>query len=181
VLEREPRWDLGYLGTYSDDRQPALERLLLEPARRDPALRCVVAGPTYPATIEWPANVERIEHLPPAEHAAFYASQRFTLNITRADMLRSGWSPSVRLFEAAACAVPVISDPWPGLEAFFAPGAEILVARDGDDVLRALRETGESQRQAIGRRARRRVLAGHTAAHRAVELENHVAQAIAHA
>jgi spore maturation protein CgeB len=181
VLEREARWDLGYLGTYSDDRQPALERLLLEPARRDRALRCVVAGPTYPDAIDWPANVERIEHLPPGEHPAFYAAQRFTLNITRADMLAAGWSPSVRLFEAAACAVPVISDAWEGLEAFFEPGAEIIVAADGDDVRRTLAGTGEARRRAIGRRARRRVLAEHTARHRAIELEDHVLRAMAHA
>ncbi|HEX8159490.1 MAG TPA: glycosyltransferase [Solirubrobacteraceae bacterium] len=181
VLERTARWDLGYLGTYSGDRQPALERLLLDPARQDPHLRCVVAGPQYPATIDWPANVERIEHLPPARHAAFYAAQRFTLNITRADMLDAGWSPSVRLFEAAACAVPVISDAWAGLETFFAPGTEILVAGDGDGVRRALAGTRESQRRAIGRRARRRVLAEHTALHRAIELEAHVLEAIAHA
>jgi spore maturation protein CgeB len=179
VLDREARWDLGYLGTYSDDRQPALERLLLEPARRHPGLRCVVAGPQYPDAIDWPTNVERLEHLPPGDHAAFYAAQRFTLNITRADMLATGWSPSVRLFEAAACAVPVISDAWEGLEAFFAPGSEIVVAADGEDVRRTLLDTEESRRRAIGRRARRRVLAEHTARHRAVELEDHVLQAMA--
>jgi spore maturation protein CgeB len=181
VLERPTRWDIGYLGTYSEDRQPALERLLLGPARQDPHLRCVVAGPKYPEAIDWPPNVERIEHLPPADHAAFYATQRFTLNITRADMLDSGWSPSVRLFEAAACAVPVISDAWEGLESFFAPGMEILVAGDGADVRRALADTAESQRRAIGRRARRRVLAEHTALHRAIELEDHVLAALEHA
>jgi spore maturation protein CgeB len=181
VLDRERRWDIGYLGTYSDDRQPALERLLLEPARRKPSLRCVVAGPQYPATIDWPPNVERIEHLPPAEHPAFYAAQRFTLNITRADMIAAGWSPSVRLFEAAACATPVISDAWEGLETFFVPGHEIVVAQDGDDVLGALAGTDECRRRAMGRRARARVLSEHTARHRAVELENHVQGAIAHA
>ncbi|HEV7806092.1 MAG TPA: glycosyltransferase [Solirubrobacteraceae bacterium] len=181
ALDVAPRWDLGYLGTYSDDRQPALERLLLEPARRDPALRCVVAGPQYPDTIDWPANVERIEHLPPTEHPAFYAAQRFTLNVTRADMLAAGWSPSVRLFEAAACAVPVISDRWEGLEAFFEPGTEIVVAGDGADVRRALDEIEEPRRRAIGRRARRRVLAEHTATDRAIELEDHVMGAVTHA
>ena len=108
-------WDLGYLGTYAEDRQPALQRLLIEPAVRLPDRRFVVAGPQYPASIDWPANVERIEHLPPSEHAAFYCRQRFTLNVTRADMIRTGWSPSVRLFEAAACGTPIISDRWEGL------------------------------------------------------------------
>jgi spore maturation protein CgeB len=181
VLDVPRRWDLGYLGTYSDDRQPALERLLLEPARREPRLRCVVAGPRYPPGIDWPRNVERIEHLAPGDHPAFYAAQRFTVNVTRADMVATGWSPSVRLFEAAACAAPVISDDWDGLEAFFVPGSEILVALDAHEVLLALANTSEDTRRAIGQRARRRVLAEHTAQHRAVELEAHLAAAVAHA
>ncbi|HEV2060751.1 MAG TPA: glycosyltransferase [Solirubrobacteraceae bacterium] len=179
VLDGGRRWDLGYLGTYSDDRQPALERLLLQPARRNPSLRCVVAGPSYPDDIRWPANVERVEHLPPAEHPAFYAAQRFTLNVTRADMVAAGWSPSVRLFEAAACAVPVISDAWAGLDTFFVPDEEIVIARGSEDVLRTLAVTGEGERHAMGRRARERVLAEHTAEHRAGEFEQHVAEAMA--
>ena len=175
VIETETRWDLGYLGTYSADRQPALERLLLEPARRDPGLRCVVAGSSFPDDIAWPANVERIEHLAPAEHPAFYAAQRFTVNVTRAEMVAAGWSPSVRLFEAAACAVPVISDVWAGIETFFAPGEEILVPADAGAVLTTLATTGEHERRAIGRRARARVLAHHTGDHRAAALEAHIA------
>ena len=103
------RWDLGFLGTYSDDRQPVLDELLLEPARRRPGRGFVVAGPQFPDSIEWPENVCRITHLAPGRHRRFYASQRFTLNVTRADMVRAGWSPSVRLFEAAACGVPVVA------------------------------------------------------------------------
>jgi spore maturation protein CgeB len=167
------RWLLGYLGTYSADRQPALERLLLEPARRLPRERFAVAGPQYPATIDWPANVERIEHLAPAEHAPFYGAQAFTLNLTRADMVRAGWSPSVRLFEAAACGVPVISDRWAGLESFFVSGREILVA-DGPE--QAVEQLATADRAAIGRAARERVLAAHTAAHRVEQLERHLAE-----
>jgi spore maturation protein CgeB len=170
-----PRWDLGYLGTYSDDRQPLLERLLLEPARRSPAAEFAVAGPQYPDGIEWPGNVERIEHVPPGDHPGFYASQRFTLNVTRAAMREAGWSPSVRLFEAAACAVPVISDRWDGLEAIFTPGEEILVADTAEDVLGFLAGCGEDRRLAIGERARARVLAEHTAARRCEQLEEEVA------
>ncbi|HSC51868.1 MAG TPA: glycosyltransferase [Gaiellaceae bacterium] len=166
--------DLGYLGTYSEGRQSALERLLLDPAHWAPARRFAVAGPQYPETIAWPANVERIEHLPPDEHPAFLARQRFTLDVTRADMVAAGWSPSVRLIEAAACGVPVITDPWEGLEAFFVPGREILVAHCADDVLDYL-ALPDGERDAIGRRARERVLRKHTAAHRARELERHVA------
>jgi spore maturation protein CgeB len=168
------RWDLGYLGTYSPDRQLALETLLLEPARRWPQGRFVVAGPLYPSTLAWPANVQRIEHLPPGEHRAFYSAQRFTLNITRADMARAGYSPSIRLFEAAACATPIISDYWPGLETLFTPGREILVVDAPEEAVHYLRELPEADLVALGRRARCRVLAEHTAAHRAAQLEAYI-------
>ena len=161
------RWDLTYLGTWSSDRQPTLERLLIEPARRAPDRRFAVAGPQYPDTIDWPANVERIEHLPPADHAAFYSASRFALNVTRADMIAAGWSPSVRLFEAAACATPILSDRWDGLGELFPPGEAIILADTADDVLGALERDAEE----MGRAAQAIVLAAHTAAHRAAELE----------
>jgi spore maturation protein CgeB len=165
------RWDLSYLGTYSADRQPTLERLLIEPARRAPELRFCVAGPQYPAGIDWPGNVERIDHVGPADHPAFYAASRFTLNVTRADMIAAGWSPSVRLFEAAACGTPIISDQWEGLDTLLAPGAEIVLAERTEEVLAALRETSETDRAAMGAAARQRILSAHTAEHRAAELE----------
>jgi spore maturation protein CgeB len=168
------RWDLGYLGTYSDDRQPAVGSLLLEPARRLPGRRFTVAGPAYPPEIAWPANVERFEHLAPGEHRAFYNRQRYTLNVTRADMRRAGYSPSIRLFEAAACGTPIISDIWPGLETFFEPGREILLAATPEDVEKVLCVFPEAERRRIGRRARERVLAEHTAAHRAATLESYL-------
>jgi spore maturation protein CgeB len=175
----ERRWDLGYMGTYSGDRQPALDRLLLEAARRLPGGRFVVAGPQYPPSIAWPRNVSRVTHLAPREHRTFYNAQRFTLNITRADMVAAGYSPSVRLFEAAACGTPIISDHWDGLDTFFEFGEEILLARHTADVLRHLSERSESERRAIGERARRRVLAEHTAAHRAAELEGYASELLA--
>jgi spore maturation protein CgeB len=169
-----PAWDLGYLGTYSADRQPTLDALLADLARRWPAGRFAVVGPQYPPEVEWPANVERIDHLPPARHPGFYNRQRFTLNVTRADMVRAGWSPSVRLFEAAACGTPIVSDRWSGIETLFEPGREIFLARDGDEVLQLLRELPDAERRAVGERARARVLAEHTAAQRALQLEAHV-------
>ncbi len=165
-----PTWQLGYLGTYSADRQPTLERLLIEPARRAPQARFVVAGPQYPDDIAWPDNVDRLEHLPPAEHAAFYNSLAWTLNVTRADMIAAGYSPSVRLFEAAACATPIVSDDWPGLGDFLTVGEEIIVAETPAQVL-ALLAWPEPRRRALGDAARRRVLESHTAAHRAATLE----------
>lgn len=170
------QWDLGYLGTYSPDRQPVLDALLLEAARALPKGKFVVAGPQYPKEIVWPKNVERLDHLPPPEHAAFYAAQKITLNVTREDMVRAGWSPSVRLFEAAACGVPIISDVWAGIETFFEPDGEILLARDAADTLRFLLTMTDEERERIGTRARARVLEEHTAAHRAKALERYVAE-----
>lgn len=174
-LATEEKWALGYLGTFSDDRQPALEMMLLQPARAHSEWRFIVAGPQYPETIGWPQNVERVTHLNPAEHRAFYNAQRFTLNLTRAEMARAGYSPSVRLFEAAACGTPIISDDWPGLDEFFTPGAEIIVAKTAQEVETALRDFSAADAQAIGQRARARVLREHTAAHRAAELETLIA------
>ncbi len=165
------RWDLGYLGTYSDDRQPVLDTLLVAPARRWTEGRFIVAGPQYPTSLAWPANVERVQHLAPSGHRAFYNAQRFALNVTRRDMVLAGYSPSVRLFEAAACGTPVISDSWPGLETFFTPGSEILLAGSSGEVLSQLCDMPDDTRRAIGRRARARALAEHTAAHRAETLE----------
>jgi spore maturation protein CgeB len=171
------RWDLGYMGTFSADRAAALKRLLLEPARRWKEGRLVVAGALYPEWMKWPRNVSHLEHVAPDQHRGFYVGQRFTLNVTRRAMVDAGYSPSVRLFEAASCAVPIISDEWNGLEEFFEPGKEILVARRTTEVLEYTRELPEAQRVAIGQRARKRVFAGHTAHHRARELERYLAEA----
>jgi spore maturation protein CgeB len=169
-------WDLGYMGTYSPDRQPGLEQLLLEPARNDAARRFVVAGPNFPAAVQWPHNVARIAHLPPDQHCAFYNSQRFTLNLTRADMVKTGFSPSVRLFEAASSGTLIISDYWEGLETFFALGTELLVARSTQDVLGYLHDLDERQHNEIRRRAYETVMHKHTADHRAAQLEGYFHQ-----
>src|SRR5204862_7592346 len=142
---------------------PKLDKLLLSAAAQWPRGRFVVAGAQYPREISWPENIERIEHLPPARHRRFYNRQRFTLNVTRAAMIAAGYSPSVRLFEAAACGTPIITDEWKGLETFFEPGAEILIARSSADTLRFLEEVPEAERRRIGNRARARVFAEHTA------------------
>jgi spore maturation protein CgeB len=169
--------DLGYMGTYSPDRQPKLQALLLDVARALPAQRFVVAGAQYPADIAWPLNVRQVEHLPPAEHRRFYGSQRYTLNLTRADMVDSGYSPSVRLFEAAACGVPIISDDWAGLTDIFEADEEILVARESSDVIDVLQSVPEARRLEIAGSARRRVLAAHSGVQRARELQAHLENA----
>lgn len=171
------QWLMGYLGTYSDDRQPRVEALLNEAARRLGEQRFIVAGSSYPGDIDWPSNVERVDHLAPPQHRGFYNAQRFTLNVTRDDMIEAGYSPSVRLFEAAACATPIISDAWEGIETFFEPGEEILLAESTEQAVEYLTDIDDEQARQIGRRARQRVLAEHTPAHRAEQLEQYVERA----
>ena len=171
------KWDLGYLGTYSPDRQPPLERLLIEPARRLPDMRFVVAGPQYPDDVDWPANVERIEHVGPADHPAFYSQCRFALNVTRAEMIDVGHSPSVRLFEAAACAAPIVSDTWDGIGSYFTPGREIVLAEGTEDVVSLLSAADADKAAGIGRAARMRILADHTSMRRSEQLEDRLREA----
>ncbi len=162
---------LSYLGTYSEDRQPKLDALFVQAAEALPGDRFLLAGAQYPDALGWPGNVWRFPHIPPAEHASFYSSSRFTLNLTRDFMVRAGWSPSVRLFEAAACGAAIISDSWPGLNALLTPGEEILLAETTADVVRILRETTPEQRRAIGQAARARILREHSSDRRAGQLE----------
>lgn len=163
------RCDLSYIGTYAADRQAALDALFLAPARQSANRRFVIAGSQYPPDFAWTPNSWYLAHLPPADHAAFYASSRLTLNVTRGAMAAMGWCPSGRLFEAAACGVPVLTDWWEGFDAFFAPGNEMLAARTTDEALAAL-ALGSAELAAVARRARERTLAEHTAARRAAEL-----------
>lgn len=173
----DARWDLGYLGTYSADRQPTLQTLMFQTAEAWAEGRFMVAGAMYPNDLTWPKNVEHVEHLPPHEHRAFYNQQRFTLNVTRQDMVSAGYSPSVRLFEAAACGTPIVSDYWSGLETLFEPGREIVVVNHPREVLAVLRDMPEDERQQLGARARARVLREHTAIHRAEQLEGFLREA----
>jgi spore maturation protein CgeB len=170
--------DFSYMGTYAPDRQPKLEQLLFAPAGELPEQNCIVAGSMYPKGIKWPRNVRRIRHLNPRWHARFYCSSRFTLNVTRRDMVMAGYSPSVRLFEAAACGATIVSDSWPGLEEFLAPGREILLPAGSRDVVGYLTDFDDAERKRIGRAAQQRVLAEHTNAHRAEQFETAVAESM---
>ncbi|WP_181706416.1 glycosyltransferase family protein [Chthonobacter rhizosphaerae] len=167
--------DLSYIGTYADDRQAALQALFVDAARARPDGRFVIAGAQYPDDFPWGDNIFFVRHLPPDAHPAFYASSRLTLNITREAMARSGWCPSGRLFEAAACGAVLLSDTWPGLDQFFEPGREILIARTTDDTLAAL-DLSAAERARIAEAARARVLAEHTSDHRAATLESILAR-----
>lgn len=169
-MELDKQWNLGYLGTYSDDRQPVLEKLLVRTASHMQEKSFVVAGAGYPENIPWPGNVERIQHLSPNLHREFYNRQHFTLNVTRQAMVQLGYSPSVRLFEAAACGVPIISDSWKGLTDLFEERKEIFIARSTEEVMDILRETSDEELKKVGEAARKKILNAHTAAHRAQEL-----------
>ncbi|MBV9636038.1 MAG: glycosyltransferase [Methylobacteriaceae bacterium] len=164
----EFRADLSYIGTYAEDRQASLERLFIEPARRRPDLRFVIAGAQYPPDFPWTSNIFFVRHLPPPQHPQFYGSSRLTLNVTRQAMAEMGWCPSGRLFEAAACGATIVSDWWPGIDAFFTPTREIIVVEDTEDVLAALDRSAPELRD-VGVNARRRALAEHTSQHRAAQ------------
>ena len=161
--------DLSYLGTYAVDRQQVLEKLFLKPAHRLPQKKFLLGGAQYPADFPWNENVWFVRHVPPRDHPAFYCSSRATLNVTRAAMANVGYCPSGRLFEAAACETPIVSDSWEGLDSFFEPGRELLIAESDDDVVGALSRTPEELHR-VGKAARDRVLACHTAEHRSREL-----------
>jgi spore maturation protein CgeB len=170
------RADLSYLGTYAADRQAALEALFVEPARARPERRFLIGGAQYPKDFPWTENIFFARHLPPHDHPAFFCSGRLTLNVTREAMAAMGWCPSGRLFEAASCGVPILSDTWEGLDAFFTPGSEILTAGTTDDALAAI-DLCDAELGRVAKAARERVLAEHTSAHRAMELERLVGDA----
>ena len=171
-------YDLGYMGTYSECRREPLHKLMCETAQKWTGGRFVVAGVSYPDDISWPRNIKKIDHLPASRHREFYCSQRFTLNITKADNAEAGYAPSVRLFEAAACGVPVISDYWEGLSNIFTFGEEILLSSSHHNTHKYLTEIPEQKRREIGERARQKVLTGHSPAHRVRELEEYMKEAL---
>jgi spore maturation protein CgeB len=171
------RSDLSYMGTYAPDRQAKLETFFCQPARSLPGKKFLIAGPQYPSQVRWPKNVRHIIHLEPKLHAPFYRSSRLTLNLTREEMVSAGYSPSVRLFEAAGCGATIISDRWAGLEQFLSPGKEILLPDSADEVVRYISEMDESEIRRIGRQAQERVLTEHSSRHRAAEFEEYVGYA----
>ena len=174
----ELKWDFGYLGAYNAERQSTLDRLLFEPARRWSEGRFVIAGSQYPRSMRWHKNVKHLPLVPPAKRRAFYNSQRFTLNITPPGVLAIGYSPSARLFEAAACGTPIITEFWPGLDTLFTPDEDILISHSADETMIYLEEISELERRRLGYRARERVLAKHTTRHRAAELETYALEVL---
>lgn len=169
---------MSYMGTYAPDRQPKLEEFLFGVASVLPEEQFIVAGPQYPGSVRWPSNVRHIVHLNPRWHPHLYSSSRLTLNLTRRDMVMAGYSPSVRLFEAAACGAAIVSDNWPGLNTFFEAGREILLPTGPGEIVRYLRELDEAEVRSIGLAAQKRVLAAHTSQQRAKEFEREVEGAV---
>jgi spore maturation protein CgeB len=176
AAKNEFRCALSYMGTYASDRQAKLDALFLEPSRRRPDARFLMAGTLYPWQWQWPANVRRLDHVSPSDHAALYSSSRMTLNITRAEMAASGFCPSGRFFEAAACGTPIVTDWFLGLDAFFTPEKEIFVAEGADDVLRAM-DRSDSELETVAKRARQRTLDEHTGDRRADSLLRYIGEA----
>ncbi|HZR57548.1 MAG TPA: glycosyltransferase [Terriglobales bacterium] len=171
--------DLSYMGTYARDRQSKLNELFCNPAQKLPGRKFLLAGPQYPKDLFWPSNVERIIHLEPRFHPAFYCSSRLTLNLTRKEMVEAGYSPSVRLFEAAGCGATIVSDEWKGIDTFFTPGEEILLANSSADVIQYADELGDERIRKIGRSAQERVLAEHSSIRRAIQFEECVNSRVA--
>lgn len=169
---------MSYMGTYAPDRQPKLEQFLFGAANLLPAERFIVAGPQYPRSVRWPRNVRHIVHLNPRWHPHLYSSSRLTLNVTRRDMVMAGYSPSVRLFEAAASGAAIVSDNWPGLDSFFDPSREILLPVSAEDIVGYIRDLRESDLRAIGLAAQAKVMGAHTSQQRAAEFEREVELAL---
>ncbi len=178
AVRPEYECDLSYMGTYAPDRQAKIEELFCEPARKLPEKKFLLAGPQYPDEIHWPRNVQHIIHVDPQSHASFYSSSRMTLNVTRLEMVLAGYSPSVRLFEAAGCGTAIISDWWEGLNTFLTPGKEILLAQSAADIVIYMTEMEHAEIARIGRGAQERVLAEHTADCRAAQFEEAIAAAM---
>lgn len=166
---------LSYLGTFAADRQQGVEELFVEPARRVPDQRFLIGGAQYPEDFPWQPNIHFTGHLEPSQHPAFFCSGRATLNVTRRAMAEYGFCPSGRLFEAAACGVPLLSDQWEGLKTFFEPGREILLVEQAGDVLEALC-LSDKELQAVSEAARARVLKDHTNLQRVADLERDLAE-----
>jgi len=180
-VPRDPNFAcaLSYLGTFAADRQHKVDELFLEPACRRGDLQFILAGALYPCEWTWPENVRRIEHLASGQHPALYCSSRATLNLTRSAMAASGYCPSGRFFEAAACGCPILTDGWRGLDTFFDPERELCIVRDAADVFACL-DGGHRELEERAETARRRTLDEHTGVRRAKQLLSYCEEAYLH-
>jgi len=168
----EPRFeaDLAFLGNRLPDREARVDEFFLRAAALLPGRRMLLGGSGWEGK-PLPAGVECLGHLYTADHNAFNCTPRAVLNVSRESMARYGFSPATRVFEAAGAAACLITDAWAGLELFLEPGREVLVAEDGEQVARHVDRLDAATAHATGQAAYRRVLAEHTYAHRAAQLE----------
>ncbi|OWV80723.1 hypothetical protein ATY77_23815 [Rhizobium sp. R634] len=162
--------DLGFLGNRLPDREARVEHFFLEPASRLPNRRFLLGGSGWHDK-PMSSNVNYIGHVSTRDHNAFNVTPMAVLNISRASMAENGFSPATRVFEAAGAGACLITDYWEGIDFFLKPNEEILVARDGDDVVALIAGLSRRRAQEIGERARRRVLADHTYANRAEKVD----------
>ncbi|MDX1198597.1 glycosyltransferase [Sinorhizobium medicae] len=174
----DPRFnaDLAFLGNRLPDREERVEAFFLEPAQRLWQRRFLLGGAGWRDKSLSP-NVAYIGHVPTADHNAFNTTPTAVLNISRSSMADNGFSPATRVFEAAGAGACLITDYWEGIELFLKPGEEVLVARDGRDVAELMQKLTSANAREIGERALRRVLAEHTYAHRAAEVDRILRQA----
>jgi spore maturation protein CgeB len=170
---REARFEatLGLLANRLPDREARVEEFFLRPASKEPGLRFLLGGNGWDDK-PMPANVRRLGHVPTADHNAFNATPLAVLNVARDSMASCGFSPATRVFEAAGAAACIITDAWEGIDSFLEPGREVLVAESGDHVASIASSLTEERARIIGANARRRVLAEHTYAMRALQVES---------
>jgi spore maturation protein CgeB len=163
--------DLSALVNRLPDREARVEEFFFSALAALPSRRFVLAGAGWEDRVGGLPNLRYLGHLPPGEHNAFNCSPLAVLNVTRDSMVINGFSPATRVFEAAGAGACLISDEWEGLDQFLTPGEEVIACSDGAAVARALSELDRGTAQEIGLRARERMLAEHTYAHRAREFE----------
>ncbi len=171
-VEREARFeaDLAFLGNRLPDREKRVEDFFLTPASQTPGCRFILGGNGWHDK-PMSANINYIGHVFTRDHNALNCSPKAVLNISRDSMAKYGFSPATRVFEAAGAGACIITDYWIGIETFFEPGKEILVARSGDEVKEILSGLSKEQAEQIGQAALKKVLAEHTYTHRAAELD----------
>ncbi len=169
----DPRFqaDLAFLGNRLPDRESRVEDFFLRPAAQLPARRFLMGGNGWQDK-PLPANITYLGHVSTRDHNAFNSTPLAVLNINRESMARYGFSPPTRVFEAAGAKACLLTDDWPGIDHFLEPEREVLIAHDGEEVVEHLRQLTPRRARALGEAAYRRILAGHTYAHRAVEVEN---------
>jgi spore maturation protein CgeB len=163
-VDPDPRFegDLGFLGNRLPDREARVEEFFLKPAHLLPQHRFIIGGNGWHDRHDMPANVKNVGHVYTRDHNAFNCTPRAVLNVNRQSMARYGYSPATRVFEAAGAGACLITDAFEGVDEFFEPDEEILVARDGEEVAQQLQSLTPNLAREIGQAALRRVLADHT-------------------